>query len=130
MTSALAGRAASCVQQTLPSLSFLTATAAPAGLTSLQLKYQHRKHSAGTPREVPVDPFISKLQHKTEEEVLQLINKQWPGGKAPASAEDSGQEEGVEDFVNNKATGELGGPKGPEPTRFGDWEKGGRCTDF
>ena len=25
---------------------------------------------------------------------------------------------------------EIGGPKGPEPTRFGDWEKGGRCTDF
>lgn len=26
--------------------------------------------------------------------------------------------------------GEQDGPKGPEPTRFGDWEKGGRCTDF
>ncbi len=25
---------------------------------------------------------------------------------------------------------EVGGPKGPEPTRFGDWEKNGRCTDF
>lgn len=25
---------------------------------------------------------------------------------------------------------ETGGPKGPEPTRYGDWEKGGRCTDF
>lgn len=25
---------------------------------------------------------------------------------------------------------EVGGPKGPEPTRFGDWEQGGRCTDF
>ena len=25
---------------------------------------------------------------------------------------------------------EIGGPKGPEPTRFGDWEKGGRCIDF
>ncbi len=26
--------------------------------------------------------------------------------------------------------GETGGPKGPEPTRYGDWEKGGRCFDF
>ena len=26
--------------------------------------------------------------------------------------------------------GEVNGPKGPEPTRFGDWEKGGRCSDF
>lgn len=25
---------------------------------------------------------------------------------------------------------EVGGPKGPEPTRYGDWEVGGRCTDF
>lgn len=27
-------------------------------------------------------------------------------------------------------TEELGGPKGPEPTRFGDWERKGRCIDF
>jgi hypothetical protein len=25
---------------------------------------------------------------------------------------------------------ELGGRGGPEPTRFGDWEKNGRCIDF
>lgn len=25
---------------------------------------------------------------------------------------------------------EIGGPKGPEPTRYGDWETNGRCTDF
>jgi hypothetical protein len=25
---------------------------------------------------------------------------------------------------------EIGGPKGPEPTRYGDWERGGRCVDF
>jgi hypothetical protein len=25
---------------------------------------------------------------------------------------------------------EIGGPAGPDPTRFGDWEKGGRCIDF
>ena len=25
---------------------------------------------------------------------------------------------------------EFGGPKGPEPTRYGDWEKNGRCIDF
>jgi len=25
---------------------------------------------------------------------------------------------------------EVGGPRGPEPTRYGDWEKGGRCSDF
>jgi len=30
----------------------------------------------------------------------------------------------------NPQTGEIGGPKGPEPTRYGDWERKGRVTDF
>jgi hypothetical protein len=25
---------------------------------------------------------------------------------------------------------EIGGVAGPDPTRFGDWEKSGRCIDF
>ncbi|MBA3492807.1 MAG: DUF1674 domain-containing protein [Gammaproteobacteria bacterium] len=25
---------------------------------------------------------------------------------------------------------EIGGPVGPEPTRYGDWERRGRCIDF
>ena len=25
---------------------------------------------------------------------------------------------------------ELGGPKGEEPTRYGDWERAGRAVDF
>lgn len=25
---------------------------------------------------------------------------------------------------------EIGGPKGEEPTRYGDWERGGRAVDF
>jgi hypothetical protein len=25
---------------------------------------------------------------------------------------------------------EIGGPVGPEPTRYGDWEQRGRCIDF
>jgi hypothetical protein len=30
----------------------------------------------------------------------------------------------------DRLTREIGGPKGPEPTRHGDWEFNGRCTDF
>ncbi|KAH8393728.1 succinate dehydrogenase assembly factor 4, mitochondrial [Drosophila serrata] len=30
----------------------------------------------------------------------------------------------------NPHTGEVGGPAGPEPTRYGDWERKGRVTDF
>ena len=25
---------------------------------------------------------------------------------------------------------EIGGPSGPEPTRYGDWERNGICYDF
>jgi hypothetical protein len=35
--------------------------------------------------------------------------------------------------AENAASGppiESGGPQGPEPTRFGDWERNGRCIDF
>jgi hypothetical protein len=45
----------------------------------------------------------------------------------PKAIADSGETE------SEKArgdSGEVGGPKGPEPTRYGDWEKNGRCIDF
>jgi hypothetical protein len=32
--------------------------------------------------------------------------------------------------VKNDDAKEIGGPKGLEPTRYGDWEKKGRCVDF
>ncbi len=28
------------------------------------------------------------------------------------------------------AVKEVGGPEGPEPTRYGDWERKGRVSDF
>jgi len=36
----------------------------------------------------------------------------------------------VVDAAAGHRTTEHGGPSGPEPTRFGDWEKNGRCIDF
>ena len=32
--------------------------------------------------------------------------------------------------VQEQPPGEVGGPKGPEPTRYGDWEKKGIVSDF
>jgi len=32
--------------------------------------------------------------------------------------------------VDGEMPPEVNGPKGPEPTRYGDWEQNGRCTDF
>jgi hypothetical protein len=36
----------------------------------------------------------------------------------------------AEDGFSKGQPGEHGGPKGPEPTRYGDWERKGRCVDF
>lgn len=35
-----------------------------------------------------------------------------------------------ENTADLEETKETGGPKGLEPTRYGDWEVAGRCTDF
>lgn len=47
--------------------------------------------------------------------------------KNPLPAEDIALPDGEESLV---AIQEIGGPSGPEPTRFGDWERKGRCVDF
>ncbi|CAL8361577.1 unnamed protein product [Boreogadus saida] len=40
--------------------------------------------------------------------------------------------EALKRFPNdvNPETKEEGGPRGLEPTRYGDWERKGRCVDF
>ncbi len=43
--------------------------------------------------------------------------------EAPKGAPDEGPKRAPEQR-------EIGGPRGPEPTRYGDWEQNGRCTDF
>ena len=47
------------------------------------------------------------------------------------SSDNELDKKGTENDVKQQPqTVEKGGPKGPEPTRFGDWESNGRCTDF
>ncbi|MBF0094728.1 MAG: DUF1674 domain-containing protein [Alphaproteobacteria bacterium] len=50
----------------------------------------------------------------------------------PATTPVSPASPGASSGAGGKTGGveEIGGPKGPEPTRYGDWEQGGRCTDF
>lgn len=59
--------------------------------------------------------------------------------EADAPGVNAGPLDEVADNATNKGTGaggagsppkEIGGRDGPEPTRFGDWEKAGRCIDF
>jgi len=44
----------------------------------------------------------------------------------PAPAEGAVPEAAPQD----PAPREIGGREGPDPTRYGDWEKSGRCIDF
>ena len=46
----------------------------------------------------------------------------------PTSADDAPPNEPA--TPSTDAPKEIGGRKGPDPTRYGDWEKNGRCIDF
>ena len=48
----------------------------------------------------------------------------------PAPAEIVVSDEAAPPPPPKQPPGEIGGPRGPEPTRFGDWECKGRCSDF
>jgi hypothetical protein len=51
--------------------------------------------------------------------------------EAPAKDSEQGPlPSGAGSDVKPQQPKEIGGPKGPEPTRYGDWEKNGRCIDF
>ena len=56
------------------------------------------------------------------------------GHDAKAIAEQKADMAGEKWRANAEAIGlkssEFGGPKGLEPTRYGDWERAGRCIDF
>jgi len=47
------------------------------------------------------------------------------GARAKAEAEARRAKE-----IKKQLPPELGGPKGPEPTRYGDWERKGIVSDF
>lgn len=46
------------------------------------------------------------------------------------SAPVSAPKPSAKDAAAKDKAAEIGGPKGPEPTRYGDWERGGICVDF
>ncbi|KAM6185958.1 succinate dehydrogenase assembly factor 4, mitochondrial [Rhynchocyon petersi] len=55
-----------------------------------------------------------------------------PEGRFDAPEDSYLEKEPLEKFPDgvNPVTKEKGGPRGPEPTRYGDWERKGRCIDF
>ncbi len=50
----------------------------------------------------------------------------------PGKSDESNSETEQPEVESNQDSrpAETGGPKGLEPTRYGDWERKGRCIDF
>lgn len=44
--------------------------------------------------------------------------------------EQDSADEPTKDIYSKRPQVEIGGRDGPDPTRYGDWEKNGRCIDF
>lgn len=49
---------------------------------------------------------------------------------AERKAEEAGRKWRARAEASGEIEKETGGPQGLEPTRYGDWEKAGRCFDF
>jgi hypothetical protein len=67
------------------------------------------------------DRFMS--DQATETEIAARIAEAGARAKAEAEARRAKEDK-------KQLPPELGGPKGPEPTRFGDWERKGIAVDF
>lgn len=50
--------------------------------------------------------------------------------QSPSSEQNQPESSSESERVVDERPKEYGGRKGPEPTRYGDWEKNGRCIDF
>ncbi|HWA91535.1 MAG TPA: DUF1674 domain-containing protein [Rhizomicrobium sp.] len=59
----------------------------------------------------------------TEQEIAQRIREAGARARAEAEARRKAEHPAA-------APPEIGGRKGPEPTRYGDWEKNGLISDF
>ncbi|KAB0361720.1 hypothetical protein FD754_005876 [Muntiacus muntjak] len=55
-----------------------------------------------------------------------------PEGRFDAPEDSNLEKELLTKFPDdiNPVTKEKGGPRDPEPTRYGDWERKGRCINF
>lgn len=67
-----------------------------------------------------------KKENLTESEVNGIDSRR----KADMVAEEAGRRARARAAARGEETEEAGGPEGLEPTRYGDWEKAGRCSDF
>ena len=96
------------------------------------------ERSARRRKEEPQNKFLESLRRETvknldKEQHVSDAKEEEEDFKPPTSAfslrEKTFRETRGEE-LNRLLPKEINGPRGLEPTRFKDWEVGGRCTDF
>jgi len=70
------------------------------------------------------DEFEARMITRFNEQVNQ------PESLSHQTTSSVGKKDPQEVVGSEKKVPEKGGPKGLEPTRYGDWEAKGRCHDF
>ena len=82
----------------------------------------------------PASPFQNpprpaKLGDPSEEaEINKLLRMEKRKQLEALASEDANETRNT--LMSDLQTDEIGGPKGKEPTRYGDWERNGRTSDF
>ena len=85
--------------------------------------------SGGFPGTRPGPPPLNPAQQREIDDLIKAEYRQ--AMKEQLESDSSAKNTATEPESNvNPATGEINGPKGPEPTRYGDWERKGRVYDF
>ena len=82
--------------------------------------------------DAPPSKFDAPADNKARDErseQTRAADKPLSAAAKRALAEAEARRQAREAEAARRAT-ELGGPKGPEPTRYGDWEKKGITYDF
>ena len=71
-------------------------------------------------------------EEKFREEVRAFLAENLPpeGQRGPAFLGEWNRKVREKRWVGFSWPEEVGGPAGPEPTRYGDWERKGLCVDF
>jgi hypothetical protein len=84
--------------------------------------------SSSNPFERPAPIGLGDREQRQQiEDMLRKKTRELENPSTTSTETDS--ESGVNEGLNPK-TGEVNGPRGKEPTRYGDWAFKGRTTDF
>ncbi|MBK6024794.1 DUF1674 domain-containing protein [Brevundimonas nasdae] len=93
----------------------------PSPQESRPVTEDHAPHAASTEADIePAAAFNADVPHATPERPLSDVARQ--------ALLEAAERRAAETALQSDP--EYGGPTGPEPTRYGDWEKKGLAVDF